>query len=119
MRWIVYAYLLLATGASWEQDDDASAYSVWDGVACVGSTVRVLPFAVPSLDSCAALCTSEPECYVFNYGAAESSCSLKEECTAFRSVAMYSVGVSLRSEWTGFRQRTAGADQGSSRDESP
>ena len=94
--------LLLASAAS--EEDDATGYSVWDDLACVGPTVRVLPFAVPSVDSCAAFCTSEPDCYVFNYGTVDSSCALKEECTAFRTVALNAVGVSLRSEWTGFRR---------------
>lgn len=83
--------------------DDASAYSAWPALACVGPTVRVLPFAVPSLDSCAAFCTSDPECYVFNYGDEDGSCALKEACTEFRNVAGSSVGVSLTSEWTSFR----------------
>lgn len=105
---LVFALLSSVALAGAGEGTDESTYSVWNDLACVGPTVRVLPFAVPSVDSCAAFCTSEPECYVFNYGTVDSSCALKEECTAFRSVALNSVGVSLRSEWTGFRQDGGG-----------
>lgn len=93
MRFSVLAFLACAAGGA---AVEIRGFSVWDDLSCRGETAREVPFAVPTLDSCASFCASFTGCGAFEYSVVRSYCSLKASCVSFASQALTVTGVALK-----------------------
>ena len=92
MRSVIGVVLLCAAAAAAE----IRGFSVWDDLACRGETARDVPFAVPTLHSCASFCAADPDCGAFEYAVVDSYCSLKRSCASFASQPLTVTGITKR-----------------------